>query len=240
MSLEVTKKAPAQSTNPIPFVHDDTDDDDAGPMPSAPQDETTSPRPLQNLSPNRSISKPSPPATLSPEKLLPPSRIPSPLKSALPPEPQAPASLRPSEWATAELSDILSRHTASGSSTTATNEAPPRLKKRPLGRAISGESHRFLSALPPDDIGGGSGGGEGTAAAAVRAPPSTQIGYETPEAEAHRLRMSEQMGIALRDEAGMTRVPRIGNVQDAPLMGPGVGVGSRVRGRVKGRQRGLR
>jgi hypothetical protein len=66
----------------------------------------------------------------------------------------------------------------------------------------------------------------------VPLPPSTQLGYETPEAEAHRLQMSKKMGTKLQDDHGMKRVASVGTVKDTT---PGSEAG--VSGRVRGKQR---
>ena len=64
-------------------------------------------------------------------------------------------------------------------------------------------------------------------------PPSTQLGYETPEAEAHRLQMSKKMGTKLQDDHGMKRVASVGTVKDTTSGGEAA-----VSGRVRGKGRG--
>ena len=65
-------------------------------------------------------------------------------------------------------------------------------------------------------------------------PPGTQLGYETPEAEAHRLQMSKKMGTKLQDDLGLKRVASVGTVKDATL-GSEAGVGGRVRAKGRGK-----
>ena len=65
-------------------------------------------------------------------------------------------------------------------------------------------------------------------------PPSTQLGYETPEAEAHRLQMSKKMGTKLQDDSGLTRLASVGTVKDTAIISQS-NVGGKLRAKHKGR-----
>lgn len=138
---------------------------------------------------------------------------------------------RPREQLTADLAELLSRQTASRPGSASETVPSHKRKSRPLGRAPSGISNRSLSAsahsdtLPqnPDAAVDGF-----TAAVAEPAAPSTQLGYETADTEAHRLKM----GKAFQEESGLKRIASVGTVKDGSFTsGPGLGT------RVKGRQR---
>ncbi|TKA62188.1 hypothetical protein B0A55_12098 [Friedmanniomyces simplex] len=130
---------------------------------------------------------------------------------------------------------------------------PPKRKNRPLGRSASGIGNRPISASAqhPDHAGGSPGllpsettdsaadGFANFSKGAPLPPPSTQLGYETADAEAHRLVMEKKMKVSLQDESSGTRVASVGMVRDSFVTGAGgggsgsgeAGVGSRLRGR---------
>ncbi|QIW95093.1 hypothetical protein AMS68_000611 [Peltaster fructicola] len=90
-----------------------------------------------------------------------------------------------------------------------------RRKKRTLGRAASAISNRSISKSAEHsmedrfDL-----WDEHVAQEEVTAAPSTQLGYEVPEAEAHRLQMAKRMGTSFADEHGGTKLASIGTVRD--------------------------
>lgn len=145
--------------------------------------------------------------------------------------------LRPHEQLTADLTELLNRQTASRPGSASAPLPPHKRKSRPLGRAPSGISNRSLSASAQSDSlsQNADAAVDGfTAAVAEPAPPSTQLGYETADAEAHRLQMSKKMGTALQDEGGLKRVASVGTVKDSSLSAD-AGVGNRVKGRQRAR-----
>ena len=146
-------------------------------------------------------------------------------------------SARPQADLTADLAELLNRQTTSRPGSAIAPETHKR-KSRPLGRALSGISNRSASvsnrsehASPalPSAMSESAVDGFGVSREQPL-PPSTQLGYETPEAEAHRLQMSKKMGTKLQDDAGgLRRVASLGTVKDS-LLSEDV-VGSRLRGR---------
>jgi hypothetical protein len=85
-----------------------------------------------------------------------------------------------------------------------------------LSDAANGEDHHFSAA-----------DGFSSVPAAIVVPPSTQLGYETPEAVAHREQMGRKMGIEGlgREAEGLgVRVASLGTVRDSErLSGSGSG-----------------
>lgn len=140
---------------------------------------------------------------------------------------------RPRQQLTADLAELLSRQTASRPGSASGSAPPHKRKSRPLGRALSGISNRSLSASAQSETlsQNTDAAVDGfTAAVTEPAPPSTQLGYETAETEAHRLKM----GMAFQDEGGLKRVASVGTVKDGSF-GSGIGVGNRVKGRQRAR-----
>ncbi|TKA76707.1 hypothetical protein B0A55_03930 [Friedmanniomyces simplex] len=222
-------------------------------------------RPLQDISPNTSPrkhgqsqemtdesadTKTSETFESSPPKCI---ALPASPKSPLSfsaPEPQAP-SPRPPQDLRADIAALLHHRTTSRSESSDL-APPPKRKNRPLGRSASGIGNRPISASAQhSDHAGGSPGlspsetadsaADGFANFSKRAalpPPSTQLGYETADAEAHRLVMVKKMKVSLQDESSGTRVASVGSVRDSFVTGGGggigsgeAGVGSRLRGR---------
>lgn len=135
---------------------------------------------------------------------------------------------------TEELTEILKRQAASGNLNTT---APAKRKSRPLGRNLSSISSRSGSAAAapsiPADIFEENSAADGFdySNTVPALPPSTQLGYETPEAEAHREQMNKKMGTTvLHDEGIGRRVASVGTVKDSTSR-------SAIGGRVKGRTR---
>ncbi|KAK5167670.1 protein kinase activating protein dpb11 [Saxophila tyrrhenica] len=239
---------------PQPFVHEDEDDDQsldsAPPPPLAPRESLRrASQPLQELSPNRSPRKTSQTSRIETEedkvepnnhlKVEPPSEdshtLPQPPTSDTMVNGHAPARPRPS--LDADISDLL-QHRSAGSRPNSTSDLQKR-KNRPLGRAPSGISNRSMSAS--NQSGGLSPVHQSDETAdlpeevrnstcEVPLPPSTQLGYETAEAEQHRLQMSKRMGTKLEDEGGLRRLANVGTVKDSASIAD-AGVGNRVRGR---------
>lgn len=193
--------------------------------------------PLQEMSPNRSPRKSIPKSeTHHDDDRLSHQNTASPAQTVdtLPPvkdlgPDDAPPS-RPRLELDAEISDLFKSAASRPSSATAPQSLSKR-KNRPLGRAPSGISNRSastsnhsdrLSTVLASDETFDPASESFTAPPAV-VPPSTQIGYETPEAEAHRLEMMKSMGKDIETEGSLKRV---GTVKDAFS-----GVGNRVKGR---------
>lgn len=241
-----------------PIVDEDEDHDsaslDAEALPPSPSDDPklSRSRPLQEVSPNRSprkisqtshkkkkaevsseaLGRPSS-RTVSPEKDLPPEPHETAINAALTKPAEHQSFSRPREQLTADLTELLNRQTASRPGSASATVPPPKRKSRPLGRAASGVSNRSLSASAPSDHLSQSADAavDGFAAVAAEpAPPSTQLGYETPEAEAHRLQMSKKMGMKIQEEGGLRRVASVGTVKDRSFSSD-AGVGTRVKGR---------
>ena len=226
-------------------------------MPSVKPSERRS-HPLQEVSPNRSPRKMSQTSnekkgqevssetlgrpssrTISPEKQLPNNPC-EPVEAVAEPGNEQRSFSRPREQLTADLTELLNRQTASRPGSASNTALPPQKRKsRPLGRAPSGISNRSLSASAQSDTvsqnGDAAVDGYTAATTAEPLPPSTQLGYETLEAEAHRLQMSKKMGMRFQDEeGGLKRVASVGTVKDSSV-GDGAGVGNRVKGRRAGR-----
>lgn len=194
-------------------------------------------KPLQNISPNASPSKVSREAEndalsvkkgahspqLSAGHLKTPPEDASDLMAPAPApatEPPKRASLDPA----AELATLIShrRHNTSPA------EPVQRLKSRKLGRAPSGSNlmSRSLSGstgAPADD------GDDGEERRGAQQPelPSTQLGYEAPEAEQARAQMAKRMGTSFSDDTVGRRVERVGMVKDATSSNAG-GSGARA------------
>jgi hypothetical protein len=140
------------------------------------------------------------------------------------------------DW-TADLASIMEkqqRRTVSSEHHTPAQ----RLKHRKLGRAASGSSlanrtnsgstivnqeaqHGDLSFSTSSD----------SLSAVQENLPSTQIGYETVEAEAARIQMAKRMGTSYEDENAGTRLASLGTVRDsaAPASAPGARARNRAR-----------
>jgi DNA replication regulator DPB11 len=156
------------------------------------------------------------------------------------PTPQPP--IRPqAEW-TADLASLMEKQQRRPSSEH-TNNPAQRLKHRKLGRAISGSSlanrtndasasaqlsHQDTTSkensfsASPDEL---------PAAPPETDLPSTQIGYETLEAEAARRQMAKRMGMDYSDEGVGTRLASLGTVRDSTGSGGANGGGGRSRTR---------
>lgn len=265
LPLQASRTPAAAVARPPPIMHEDDDDDDSTsvdtealpPMPSMRPSERRS-HPLQEVSPNRSppktsqntkekkgpevssetLGRPSS-RTVSPEKQI--SNDPcEPVEAVADPGNEQRSFPRPREQLTADLTELLNRQTSTRPRSASNTAAPPQKRKsRPLGRAPSGISNRSLSASAQSDTLSQNGDvavdGYMAATTTEPLPPSTQLGYETPEAEAHRLQMGKKMGMRFQDEeGGLKRVASVGTVKDSSVK-EGAGVGNRVKGRRAGR-----
>jgi DNA replication regulator DPB11 len=145
------------------------------------------------------------------------------------------------EW-TADLASLMEKQQRRPSSEHINNPAQ-RLKHRKLGRAISGSSltSRTNDAsksaqLHHQDTGSKENSfsespEELSTAARETDLPSTQIGYETPEAEAARRQMAKRMGMDYSDESVGTRLASLGTVRDSASSAAAGGGRSRTRPR---------
>ena len=132
------------------------------------------------------------------------------------------------DW-TANLASIMERQQRRTASSEHHTPAQ-RLKHRKLGRAASGSSLASRtnsgSATANQELrqGDKSFSDSSDSHAAVQEDlPSTQIGYETLEAEAARMQMAKRMGTSYSDENSGTRLASLGTVRDsaAPASAPG-------------------
>ncbi|OQN97416.1 hypothetical protein B0A48_16575 [Cryoendolithus antarcticus] len=246
-----------------PFIHEDDDDSPViirpppveAPTPMHHSSQCRS-QPLQDIPPNASPRKPDrdrevvhvdgddESTTNQPRKT--PASPPTLNASEHPP---SPAIAKEPEY-TADLQALMEqRRAASRPGTSSSSIQPPlqRLKSRRLGRATSGSSlnPRSLSGTSidqaiatrhkfADGVGGFADDADHDAPTpSAPAPPSTQLGYDTPEAAAAKLHMEKRMGPSFSDAPTGTRVASLGTVKDS-------GLGSRVSaaaGRAKGRTR---
>jgi len=165
-----------------------------------------------------------------------PADVPAPVIE--PDEPKQVSYTRPQEEITADLTELLNRQTAARLN--AGSAPPPKRKNRPLGRNISSMSNRSLSASAPEEpqtqtasqaADAAIDGFTAPMAKSEPVPPSTQLGYDTPESETHRAQISKRMGVGLMENSGLKRVASLGTVKDSPLGGSDAGVGARVKRR---------
>ena len=132
------------------------------------------------------------------------------------------------DW-TANLASIMERQQRRTASSEHHTPAQ-RLKHRKLGRAASGSSLASRtnsgSATANQELRHGEKSFSDSSeshAAGQEDLPSTQIGYETLEAEAARMQMAKRMGTSYSDESSGTRLASLGTVRDsaAPASAPG-------------------
>ena len=208
-------------------------------------------QPLQELSPNRSPRKQSQPddqadhGDESVKAEVGSKNVDNAVKPVSPPTSPTKDLSQPHGRADEDLNkDIASllAHHKSSRPNTASSEAPPKRKNRPLGRAVSSISNRsnHSSLASAQDTAGvpdtseldhnSIADGFHTTKEAP-APPSTQLGYETPEAEAHRLAMGKRMGTVFTDELSGKRIASMGVVKDAESLNGKSAVGGRVQRR---------
>jgi hypothetical protein len=146
-------------------------------------------------------------------------------------------SARPEAAWTADLASIMQRQqrrtTSSEHQTTA-----QRLKHRKLGRAASGSSLASRTNTGSTNANQDTRHGDASfsdspesLAPAQENLPSTQVGYETLEAEAARMQMAKRMGTSYSDESSGTRLASLGTVKDSAA--PANATGGRARNRTR-------
>lgn len=138
-----------------------------------------------------------------------------PANSEAPPSPER----LQTNW-TASLASLMERQQRRTASSEHPNPAQ-RLKHRKLGRAASGSS--FASRTNSGSAAANHGeksfsDSSESLAAAQEDLPSTQIGYETLEAEAARMQMAKRMGTSYSDESSGTRLASLGTVRDSSTL----------------------
>lgn len=246
LSLRSVKTATSgRARKPQPFVHEDDDNDPSiinETILSVPAKEEPSRKisqPLQEVSPNRSPSKtpgcsniPALAATDVQEQVDPPEKTTTPEPSSKQETIGPKASARPRPELEADINDLI----RSAASRPSSASGLQKRKNRPLGRALSAMSNRSGSASNTSDRLLYSHTSDDTMEPTAEeypspresfaAPPSTQLGYETADAEAHRLQMSK----TFNDDEGFKRVASLGTVKDV-VTAPSASVGNRVRGR---------
>lgn len=206
------KEAPPAKSGPF------MDDDSERPSQNyqAPVREVLKERSPNMISPaKRSPGKPvfkestvSPPKVRSPRKLVGESRL---QLKPLDLEHSAPDKERLNE----ELK-ALSRQLSMPKEASNTDQTNARRRKRGLGRAASAISHRSTSAsieyavdeLDPfhDDT---------EKPSSVPVLPSTQLGYEVPETEAHRQEMAKKLGTSFASDVVGKKLEGLGTVKDS-------------------------
>lgn len=232
LPLQASKPSEHKKPRPGPFILEDEDNNDE-PMicddQVAPVAETTTHLPLREISPNKSQPRGSRdldadnPKEHTADKVVTADPAASPRKEATSP-PRSPikeaGEKKPKlrEDLTSDLASILARQAASRPEAL----EPQKRKHRPLGRNLSTASNPSgaTSASPnlpseiPESV---LDGDDFDAAKEVSSmPPSTQLGYDTPEAEAHRKKLSKQMGTSFSDDVNLgRRVCSVGTVKDS-------------------------
>lgn len=147
-----------------------------------------------------------------------PHRAPATSPRHSPTKPQREKKPKLMEELTSDLASILARQV----STRPGSSEPQKRKHRPLGRNLSTTSNHSGSAsaspnLPPE-IPESTSAVDGFAVSREMSSfqPSTQLGYDIPEAEAHRKRLSKQMGTSFHEDGSCgKRVGNIGTVKDS-------------------------
>ena len=258
LSLQASKKSSAVSASKhYPILHEDSDEttslvSEVLPAHAAVNDTERPSQPLQEVSPNLSPRKTSRSPKQSKEDVSSKSEAPtktaphteSPSRPASPPKSPSKASTNTetapaqvlAQNLNADLAELISRKTTSRPNSTS-GRSPEKRKKRPLGRAPSGISNPSNSgnlspALATEEPEASEADGFNTTKE-TPLPPSTQLGYETPEAEAHRLQMSKKMGTKLQDDHGLTRLASVGTVKDTTITSQ-----SNVSGKLRVKQKG--
>jgi len=155
---------------------------------------------------------------------------------ANPEAPPSPERLQ-TNW-TASLASIMEKQQRRTASSEHPNPAQ-RLKHRKLGRAASGSSLASRtnsgSATANQELRHGDksfSDSSDSHATAQEGLPSTQIGYETLEAEAARMQMAKRMGTSYSDESSGTRLASLGTVRDSAAPGNNA-PGGRSRNRTR-------
>lgn len=165
------------------------------------------PRPLAERSPNaspkkRTVEKPS-------------------LEHVNPIQPASAIAVKSAEDLKANLTSLSNQLQQSRRESPASAVSQPLRRSKKLGRASSGILHRSASVASMElshdgcldlfDDEAATGGNT----IDDKAPDSTQLGYEVPDAEIHRLQMAKRMGLSLTDDNSGTKVASLGTVKDA-------------------------
>ncbi|EMC98086.1 hypothetical protein BAUCODRAFT_412588 [Baudoinia panamericana UAMH 10762] len=142
---------------------------------------------------------------------------------------------------TSELAAMVERQHSASRPDSASAEAPLKRKNRPLGRSLSGIGHRAVSASAQSDHSTSSrlnaepsdsiADGYDNLAREDAPPVGTQLGYETPDTEAHRSLMEKRMKVNLRDDSVGKRAASIGTVKDSFVSRSDNGMSDTVRAR---------
>ncbi|KAF2216653.1 hypothetical protein CERZMDRAFT_89933 [Cercospora zeae-maydis SCOH1-5] len=236
--LKPTASNPATSakasTSAGPFVHEDSDDEGAivapDDPPCAPRTNAPLPRPLREISLNESIDAANP--------------VPDLEKPQTAPAPQ-PTSCRNSpakdvQKLTSDLAALV-RQRIDSAGQEGLHE-PQKRKHRPLGRNLSGTSlgnasNRLVPANSAMLSEGCEADGFAPPSKPASAPPGTQLGYDSPDAEAARIQMSKKMGVAVEENTGV-RIASMGTVKDSEgLHRSHMGAAAAAGGRTKARSR---
>ena len=146
--------------------------------------------------------------------------------------------VKPPEDLSADLASLSRQLLSARRGSPSVDITQARRKNRKLGRALSSLSNRSASASAEmhakttseyqDNQSTVDQAGHLTATTAPLLP-STQLGYETSEAEAHRLQMAKKMGTSFADDGGGRRVASIGVVKDSERITPGGMIRPRAR-----------
>jgi hypothetical protein len=225
-------------TAPIKGGYDDTTtyDTSAQVVPLQPISPNASPRKPASIDQDHEISKASRAKDSTVANANMKDATPSPVDDSPAPQPAPPPTRDQADW-TADLASIVEkqqRRTVSSEHHTPAQ----RLKHRKLGRAASGSSlaNRTNSGSTvvnqEAQLGDLSFSTSSNSLSAVPENlPSTQIGYETLEAEAARIQMAKRMGTSYEDENAGTRLASLGTVKDsaAPASAPGARARKRAR-----------
>lgn len=145
------------------------------------------------------------------------------------------------DW-TADLASLVEQQRRTNSSEH--HQPAERLKHRKLGRAASGSSFGTRTTTGSTTANNDHGvaeasfsessehaAGVGSFPSAPEGLPSTQLGYETPEAEAARQQIAKRMGTSYVDEGAGTRLASLGTVRDSSAAANSTGGRSRNRTR---------
>lgn len=253
-----SESAPRKS-RPGPFVHEDDDEapisldvEQAPPLTAA-----RKAQPLRELSPNASQRSESAAQAATKdqdkecfEKSSGDTPTGSPAKRpAQAPDRQSPSKeniAQPMQKLTSDLATLIN-HSRVGPGQVARVE-PQKRKHRPLGRNLSGTSlcNRSGSAsaspalpdgVPEEEVQYSEADGFAPSKQETVLPPSTQLGYDSPEAEELRKQMSLKMGGKMMDEDAGKHVASVGTVRDSEGVARSAATGA---ARAAGARKGMR
>ncbi|KAK4553854.1 protein kinase activating protein dpb11 [Recurvomyces mirabilis] len=240
------------ATKQGPFILEDDEQDDepaeviADNM-SPPALESARPEPLQVLSPNASPRKAGSQSKLieptmsgddenAPETSMTLDEIQTDEKIDEPKQPL----LKPHEDLRADLAALIHRPPSARPASVA-SDIPQKRKSRKLGRSTSSMANRTFtgsaqsaSSLLREETDPSGEHPPTSLATEAELPLGTQLGYETADAEAHRVMMERKMKVSLQDSSSGKRVASVGMIKDSFAGGEAaVGGRVRVRNRVK-------